>query len=612
MCGITGVIRKGNPRAPFDISTINNLLKHRGPDGAGTYSFENIHLGHRRLAIIDLEGGKQPLSNEDGSIWITYNGELYNFLELKSQLSTKGHQFKTHSDTEVIVHAYEEWGSDCVKHFRGMFAFGILDQNKRELFLARDHFGIKPLVYLESPDVFAFASEIQALRAMAPSMDLDYAAIDQYLQFQYIPAPRTVFKQIKKLPAAHFMRVGFDGTIKELRRYWQLDFIPDYAKTETQWLEELNAILYDSVNAHLVSDVPFGAFLSGGVDSSTVVGYMAQIMQQPVKTFSIGFEEDGFDETFYARQVAKKWNTDHHEEIVRPDALGLLPLLARHYGEPFADSSALPTYYVSQLARKHVTMVLTGDAGDETFAGYESYTSRWSRHVSPIPKHLSPVRKLAYKILNGLAPNKFPLRTNGLQDWLRYVQSFQPSQREGLWHADIWSSIPNPNFDVHSNYFDRTKTIGHFQKAQFSDFNTYMVDDILCKVDIASMMHGLETRTPLLDIKVVEFAATIPESLNIRKIGSEWSGKLLLKKLGEKNYSNDLLYRKKMGFATPMKKWLVQDGKATKEIQERLLSEGNGLLEIFNADSLRQLVKTAPPYQVWQLLFLQEWLHQNR
>jgi asparagine synthase (glutamine-hydrolysing) len=612
MCGITGTILKKNTQ-PFDVSVLTERLHHRGPDGYGYHRFENVQLGHRRLAIIDLQTGHQPISNEDQTVWITFNGEIYNYKELREQLINKGHVFHTNSDTETIVHAYEEWGNDCVKHLRGMFAFAILDQNKRELLLARDHFGIKPLVYLDAPGLFAFASELQAFRALPDiKLTLDHNAIDQYLQFQFIPAPRTIYSEVKKLPAAHYIRVSFEGNILEKKRYWQLDFKPDHSKTEAQWLEELDAVLRESVKAHLVSDVPFGAFLSGGIDSSTVVGYMAQLMDRPVKTFSIGFEEDDFNETKYARMVAAKWNTDHREEIVRPDALAILPQLVKHYGEPFGDSSAVPTYYVSRLARQHVTMVLTGDAGDEMFAGYESYTTRWNRHVSPVPEHLDPVRKMAYGILNKVMPQRFPLRTAGADDWIRYAQTFSMGQRKDLWNDDLWPELSQHNENAYAEFFKQTRGYGHFQKAQFADFNTYMVDDILTKVDIAGMVHSLETRTPLLDINVVEFASAIPERFNIRKVNGQWTGKLLLKRLGEQYYTPEFLYRKKMGFAVPVKHWLVNGSRATGEIRDRILSTGNGLDSLFNKYSLERVLEKGPASRIWMLLFLQEWMSQRK
>lgn len=614
MCGVVGILRTKNPVEDNDLFLMTDAIAHRGPDGEGFYKWNNFGLAHRRLSIIDIAGGKQPLCNEKGDIWITFNGEIYNFLELKKELVAKGHFFNTNSDTEVIVHAYEEWGTDCVVHLRGMFAFGILDQRKEEFFLARDHFGIKPLVYLQSAGLFAFASEIQALRKMKNAdWSLNFSAVDQYLQFQYIPNPETVFQSVKKLPPAHFMRIGKGGEIKELKRYWHLDFRPDNTKTEREWLEELDVVIRDSVKAHLISDVPFGAFLSGGIDSSTIVGYMAQLMNQPVKTFSIGFEEKEFDETSFARQVSQKWHTNHYEEIVKPDALGILPTLVKHYGEPFGDSSAIPAYYVSKLARQHVTMVLTGDAGDELFAGYESYTTRWNKHYSPIPEHLKPAKKIAYFILNKLIPSRYPLRTNKLSDWLQYLYFTNASTRSSLWKKELSQTIAVPNHPAYAHHFSETSNYSHFQKAQYTDFNTYLPGDVLTKVDTASMIHSLETRTPLLDIKVVEFAATIPESFNIKRVNERWEGKLLLKKLSERYYSRDFVYRRKMGFAIPINHWLFhRDRGLQRQVEERLLSSGNGLDRLFNHDVLKKILASNHSGNIWNLLFLEEWLRQNK
>jgi asparagine synthase (glutamine-hydrolysing) len=610
MCGIGGIILTDSPAHEQLLRPMMDAMHHRGPDGEGFYTYQNIGIGHKRLAIIDLETGKQPISNENGTIWITFNGEIYNYLELRKILLQSGHQFYTNSDTEAIVHAYEEWGSECVTHLRGMFAFAILDQNKKEVFLARDHFGIKPLVYAQSKKVFAFASEIQALRAVGGiDWSIDFLALDQFMQIQYIPSPRTAFKEVKKLPPAHFLRVGFDGQVRQLARYWQLNFNPDNTINETDWLEGLDAVLKESVNAHLVSDVPFGAFLSGGIDSSLVVGCMAQTMQRPVKTFSIGFEEKEFNETQYALQVASHWDTEHHVDIAKPDALSLLPRLVKHYGEPFGDNSAIPTFYVSQLARKHVTMVLTGDGGDEIFAGYESYTTRWHRHLTPIPEHLSPVKNFAYQLLHKFLPNRYPYRSATINDWLRYGEYFGTGARQALWKKDFADELIKDDDAVHASYFSKAKNFGHFQKAQFVDFNTYMTDAVLRKVDIASMMNSLETRTPLLDIKVVEFAARIPESMNISKVNGVWLGKKILKKLAASHHGNEFAYRNKMGFATPIKHWLSNTGKES-EITNRLLTSGNGLDQLFNMQTVSATVKAGHGGQLWLLLFLQEWLSQ--
>lgn len=612
MCGILGLINRKSQVIEDVLVEMLALTKHRGPDGDGTFCIENVGIGHSRLSIIDLEGGKQPLSNSDNTLWITYNGELYNYKELRKTLQQKGYSFATASDTEVVLQAYAHWGKDCVRHFRGMFAFGILDIPKKELFLARDHFGIKPLVYAHNSNVFAFASEIQALKPIPEiNWDLDLTALDQYLAYQFIPAPNTIYKEVKKLPPAHYMRVGFSGEIKEINSYWQLDFKPDHSRTEKDWMEALEETIKESVNSHLVADVPFGAFLSGGIDSSLVVGYMSQSMAKPVKTFSIGFEEEGYSELNYARKVANHWGTDHHEAIVKADALSILPNLVRHYGEPFGDSSAIPTYYVSQLARRHVTMALSGDAGDELFAGYESYSTRWSRHLFPIPEHLPAYKKGLYRLLSSALPKKYPLRTASLSDWHRYIQYYGPSERSKLWNPEFSDQLIQTD-SIHQKIWKESEAFSHFQKAQSLDFKTYLPYDILTKVDIASMMHSLEVRTPLLDIRVVELASQIPEKFNINKSSGEWVGKQLLKKIVAKDLGDEFAFRKKMGFATPIQKWFGTDSKQGLEVKDRLLSIGNGLNTFFERKELERIANGSHSGQQWLLVFLQEWLSQNK
>lgn len=611
MCGILGILSDNFPKDKATIRSIIKSIGHRGPDEEGLFQNDFVSLFHSRLSIIDLSGGKQPFPNELKTIWVTYNGELYNYLELRRILIGLGYSFSTNSDTEVILMAYSHWGKNCVKYFRGMFAFGIIDLSKQELFLARDHFGIKPLVYAQNANVFAFASEIQALKSISKiNFELDLTALDQYLAYQFIPAPSTIYKEVKKLPPAHFMRISFSGEILETESYWQFEFKPDVSKTENFWIEALEETIKESVHAHLVSDVPFGAFLSGGIDSSLVVGHMSQIMKSPVKTFSIGFEEEEFSEFEYARKVANYWGTDHHEAIIRPDALSILPDLVKHYGEPFGDSSAIPTYYVSQLARSHVTMALSGDGGDELFAGYESYTNRWSRHLSPVPEHLSFFKKGIFPLVNALFPKKYPFRNASLEDWLRYIQYFRNKERSFLWRPELTEYLDQKD-RIHGRIWEDSKSLSHFQKVQNLDFKTYLPYDILTKVDIASMMHGLEVRTPLLDIKVVELASQIPESFNINKSSGSWVGKQLLKRIVSKDLGEDFAFRKKMGFGVPISKWLGEGKMSNEEIKSRLLDRGNGLDEIFNRSVLEEIALGNNGGQQWLLVFLQEWLNQN-
>jgi asparagine synthase (glutamine-hydrolysing) len=571
---------------------------------------DSVGLGHRRLSIIDLATGAQPMTNEDGNVWITYNGELYNYQELRKELIAKGHGFRSVSDTETIIHAYEEWGDACVERFRGMFAFGIADYRKRRVFLARDQLGIKPLYYLVQAGHFAFASELQALRCIpGQPFTIDTKALDEYLWLQYIPAPRTIFREVQKLPPAHRMAITFDGRVTGPEEYWRVEWRPDRKRREEEWVEALDDVLRDSVRAHLVADVPFGAFLSGGVDSSAVVAYMAQIMDRPVKTFSIGFEEAEYSELPFAKQASERWGTEHHVEIVKPDALDVLPRLVSHYGEPFGDSSAIPTFYVSQMARKHVPMVLSGDGGDESFAGYDSYRY-WMRGFD----HDGAARwkNLLRPIGHALNPDRYPLRCPTLDAWLSFINYMPTDLRQQLWRPEYRPVLP-PVLETFKKEFKRVRKYQLCSKVQYMDLKTYLPFDILTKVDVASMMHGLEVRTPLVDVRVVEFASTIPQNLLIRKNGAgEWEGKLLLKKVMQKYYPSEFLHRKKMGFAVPVRKWFSSGGALRPMVQERLTGQNSVLNEFFNLEIRQAIVANGVSHQMWLLLFLDEWLRQNR
>ncbi|MCK4762040.1 MAG: asparagine synthase (glutamine-hydrolyzing), partial [Candidatus Aminicenantes bacterium] len=611
MCGITGILNLDKtPVSPRLLKEMTNSLTHRGPDETDLWIDRFAGLGHRRLSIIDLQTGKQPMSDRSKKIWITYNGELYNFLELKKILESKGHTFRTNSDTEVIIYAYLEWGDRCVEKFRGMFAFAIADLIKKRLFLARDHFGIKPFYYYLSGGVFAFSSEIQALLKIKKSpLTLDFPALDRYLQLQYIPAPGTIFREIKKLKPAHCMNVSFDGKVSPQKEYWQLDFKPDPRPTQEERLEALEEVLRESVRAHLVSDVPYGAFLSGGVDSSAVVAYMSQIMNRPVKTFTIGFEEDEYSEIQYAAAVAKKWGTEHHVEIVKPDALSILPDLVKHYGEPFGDSSAVPTYYVAKMAREHVTMVLSGDGGDETFGGYRSYQA-WMNwlHFCGMPGW----KKFVYPLASILRPNRYPRRLPTLTNWLSFIQYINEKRRKMLWRGEYLEKL-DFRLDFLEADFAKTAHYDLTNKVQYLDFKTYLPYDILTKVDAASMMSSLEVRTPLVDKEVVEFAAGLPQAVNIApQEDGKFEGKLLLKTLMRKYYPEEFVRRPKMGFAVPLFNWFSSKDALQDVLTERLLSSESRVLELFRPRMVKKLIAVNEPGPIWLLLFLEEWLKQNR
>ncbi|MBL1208604.1 asparagine synthase (glutamine-hydrolyzing) [Geminocystis sp. GBBB08] len=611
MCGITGILQFQEKANRQDIQLMTNSLSHRGPDGDGIWINGQVAIGHRRLVIIDLETGQQPLCNKDETIWITFNGEIYNYRELRQQLISKGHRFKTNSDTEVIVHGYEEWGDSCVQKFRGMFAFGIVDLNRQKVFIARDQLGIKPLYYIFTDTFFAFASEIQALRQLSINLDIDLQAIDQYLWLKYIPAPKTIFQQIKKLLPAHYISVTFGGTIFESKQYWHLNFKPNKTKNEAHWLEEFDFVFKESVKTHLVSDVSFGAFLSGGVDSSAIVAYMSQLLEEPVKTFSIGFDEADFNEPGYAEIAAKRWKTDHHTETVKLESIeNLLPKLVKHYGEPFGDSSAIPTYYLSKMAREQVTMVLSGDGGDELFAGYNNYLD-WMYWLHKYQEEKPRWERITDPFSRFWKRDHCPYRIPDLQTWFRHITQISSGDRLELWRRE-YDSIVNQPINIFEEEYKKVSNYNWNQKAQYLDIKTYMPSCILTKVDIASMMNGLEVRTPIVDTKVFEFAVSIPESFNIgRNYQGIWEGKLLFKKLLSRYYPHDFLHRRKMGFSPPIEKCLSAQGNYRKILEERFLDSGCKLYQYFRPEIVQKMIKQEQTNSLWLLLVLDEWLNQN-
>lgn len=619
MCGITGLIRKFKPVEENELLAMTRAIQHRGPDGTGIWidNSRRCGLGHRRLAIIDPNGGAQPMSDDSGQIQLIYNGEIYNYRSLRDELISQGYSFTTQSDSEVVIYAYKHWGKDCVKHFRGMFAFAIADETKAELFLARDHFGIKPMYYYVDNECFAFGSEIQAVRAI-PGLHLsvDWGAIDQYLCLQYVPHPQTAFQRLKKLPPAHTLTIDFDGRIVGPQRYWHFDFQAESGKSETDWLEELDQTLYDAVQAHLVADVPFGAFLSGGIDSSLVVSYMAQIMDQPVKTFSIGFKEEKYNETMYAQQVAQKWGTEHHVEIVEPQGLDILPELVRHYGEPYADSSAIPTWYVSRLARRHVTMTLTGDGGDEFFAGYTRY-AKFAAQQHLWPLDAQKLKTLVYPFAHTLDPYKYPSDAawwagQSIRNVLEYMRIVPLALRKKLWLRDYQpylQAVP-PLF---AQEYAEAKDLSLVNLFQYVDIQTYLPLDILTKTDVASMMNSLEVRPPFIDIKVAELAARIPATLNLSKVDGKYEGKILLKKLLNRHFDHSFVYRPKRGFAVPLEFWFGEKNKQQSYLHEKLLSRDSMLKGVFDQNVIRKMLRYPHfSYSIWSFLVLEEWLRQNQ
>jgi len=587
MCGIAGILDRrgaGIPEPLIDAMVAD--LSHRGPDGQGTMLRGNVAFGHRRLSILDPEGGRQPMVNEDGEVWTTFNGEIYNFRELVRELEGRGHRFRTHCDTEVIVHAWEEWGERCVERFRGMFAFGVMDWRRGTVFLARDPFGIKPLHWILTPEAFAFASEFAPLRRVPGFRpEVDTASLDEYLWLQYVSAPRSGYAQIRKLPPARSLLVDLDGKVHEPREYWKMDFTPEEGLTREEWVERIDAAVEETVDAHLVSDVPFGAFLSGGVDSSLVVAKMTKVLGAPVDTFSIGNVDPDFDETAWAQIASRSTGSRSHFETIDVDALSLLPELVRHYGEPFADSSAIPTWHVARLARRHVPMVLSGDGADELFAGYWSH-GNW---------------------MNGAGGRPGPHR---LEDWIGHIKYMDTDLRRRLWLGKFDGICPTlpPAF---ATEWARTEGKHPLHRVQQMDVRTYLHSAILTKVDIASMMHGLEVRTPFVDVRLAEVACRVPAEFSmVRGADGSWDRKRVLKDIALRHFPREMLERPKMGFAIPVSKWFRPGTAVWHQVAERFLEAGSPLRGFFDEGGIRQVLQSGEGPHIWQLLFLDEWLRQ--
>ena len=569
MCGICGVFEPAaNVRMEScHLKRMADTIHHRGPDDEGFYCGDGIGLGFRRLSIIDLDGGHQPLSNEDGTIWIVFNGEIYNFAELNRRYLTTGHTFRTRSDTETIVHLYEELGEACFAELRGMFGLALWDGRKKKLLLARDRIGKKPLFYSWNGRRLLFASEIKALwPGGGISKEMDLEAFSDYLSLQYVPAPKTIYRNVRKLRPAHYIVADASG-IQEIP-YWDIHFDVTRELSEEEWCDSFLAEFRTAVRSRLVSDVPLGAFLSGGVDSSAVVALMNEY-QPAVTTCSIGFAEQTYDEAAAAKSFANSLGANHFEHTVKPQAVDLLPKLAWHYDEPFADSSAVPTYYVSQVAREHVTVALSGDGGDENFAGYRRYKFdvRENQLRSLVP---SRVRRSVFGPLGryypklGWAPRVFRAKST--------FQSLACSPLEGYFNAVSCSCPPNlktkllgpevvhqlngyDSIEVFRYHYDRANTPDLLSRIQYLDIKTYLVDDILVKVDRASMANSLEVRCPLLDHTLMELIAQIPSGLKLRN----GRGKYIFRKALERVLPAPILTRPKKGFAVPVSEWFRRD-----------------------------------------------------
>lgn len=594
-------------------------IRHRGPDEDGFYLNGRVGLGMRRLSIIDLKGGQQPIHNESRSAWIVFNGEIYNYLELRQKLEKLGHSFYTDSDTEAIIHAYEAYGADCPKHLRGMFAFAIWDEKTQELLLARDRVGKKPLLYAEANGQLVFGSEFSALLLHPDiSREIDRDAIHYYLSFMCVPAPLTAYRAIRKLEPGHTLR-WHKGQI-EIKRYWQPDFSNKLKINEEEAGERAVKLLREAVRVRLMSEVPLGAFLSGGVDSSAIVALMSEQSSAPVKTFSIGFEEQDFSELHHARRVAEHVGAEHHEFIVRPDALEVLPTLVEHYGEPFADSSAIPTYYVAKETRKHVTVALNGDGGDECFAGYERYAAmRLAENYHKLPSAIrqSVVERIIESLPESGTHGKKMARVKrfmraaslpNVERYMRWVSVFDAEMQKELYSERFAAETEHLRAaSFLEPWFAQGSGGSIVDAALLADTMTYLPNDLLVKVDIASMAVSLEARSPFLDHHVIEFAASLPANLKLRGLTTKYLLKRTLKKL----LPAENLGRRKMGFGVPIGHWFR--GQMQSFLRETVLSEKALKRGFFNPAAVRHLVddhthgKRDFAHQLWTLLMLELW-----
>ncbi|MGH7299623.1 MAG: asparagine synthase (glutamine-hydrolyzing), partial [Candidatus Rokuibacteriota bacterium] len=622
MCGISGVVYTDRSH-PVDRELVRRLtstLTHRGPDADGFLFGEGAALGHRRLSIIDLSTGDQPIYNEDRSKAVVFNGEIYNFVALRTELEQAGHRFSTASDTEVILHAWEEYGDGFVARLRGMFAFAAWDLRHRRLLLARDRVGKKPLYYAHDAERLLFGSELKAVVA-DPSVKraISLEAVDDYLTFGAVPAPRTIYQHVQQLPPAHYL-VWEHGRVRTVE-YWDVTYREAPARSEAAWLEEFESIFEESVRLRLISDVPLGAFLSGGVDSTAVVAAMAAASDRPVATTTVTFGERAFDEAPHARAVAHDLGTDHQEVGVTPHAMDILPTVVWHLDEPFADSSAIPTYYVARAARQRVTVALSGDGGDEVFAGYE-----WRYGLNLLEDRLrrripGGLRRAALGPLSAVWPKadrlprplrwKYLLRNLSLEPEEAYfhdMSRFTPADKRDLLSPGFRQSLQGRDpFQIFRGHFDRVRGLDHLNRLLYVDLKTWLANDILVKVDRMAMASSLEVRSPLLDHHLIEFAATVPPDLKFRK----GTAKYLLKRYAERRAPASAVYRPKQGFSIPLAAWLRTDLRSMAEdllLSERALGRAYFQPEVVRTMWVRHQERTRDHAQhLWALMILELW-----
>jgi len=622
MCGIAGLLYT-DPHRLANSSTLRamgNAIAHRGPDGEGLFQHHNVGMVHRRLAIIDLHGGDQPISNEDGTITVVFNGEIYNHCDLRARLESRGHQFRTQSDTEVLVHLYEEYGDDLVTHLRGMFAFALWDERNQRLLLVRDHVGQKPLYIYRDHEKLLFASEVKAILAHPRvNREIDSAAVEDYFTFGIIPGERGIFRQIKRLPAAHTLAVTAQsfGTAK---RFWQLSFGNEQSGSDGDWKDRIAAAVTNAVRSHLVADVPVGAFLSGGLDSSLIVASLTDMLNAPLQTFSIGFQERRYSELPYAAEVAHHFGTIHTEQIVTAEAVRDLDQLTLHFDEPFADASAIPTMAVARMAAEHVKVVLSGDGGDEGFGGYSRYSHdlkeasirdllpEWLRHTVLKPMAVAwptadwlprPMR------LKTLLQN---LSSDPAAAWANTVSQCRTGIRSRLFNRDFSQHIRKHRPEAAVERAFRAGNRDVLSGMLAADSNTLLPDDFLIKVDRASMAHGLEVRPPLLDVPLLELAASMPSSMKIRGGCKKW----ILKQIYEPQFPENLAHRRKQGFELPVDEWLR--GPLQSQIRDVILQESHPISQFIDTKyacrlNNQHLRHTGRHGQLlWSLLVFGRWL----
>jgi asparagine synthase (glutamine-hydrolysing) len=617
MCGISGIINyeKSEKISKKELENITDVISHRGPDGFGYWQHENIGFGHRRLSIIDIDGSPQPMKISDNKFVITYNGEIYNYLELKKELIKLGFSFKTDGDTEVVLKSYQQWGVKCVEKFRGMFSFAVANLIKGEIFIARDHFGIKPLIYYCGSDYFMFGSEVQQFpKHPVFKKEIDTTAVAEYIKYGYIPAPLTIYNNLFKLEPGNYLRVNLQGKIIEHKEYYDISFQPNESLSHNDWVEKVEAAIDESVNYHKIADVPYGAFLSGGIDSSLIASSLAE-KGKSVDVFTMGFNNKDFNEVPYAKQVAEKYNLNHHIEYIdMNDMEAVFPKLIKHYGEPFADSSAIPTYYITKKIREYLPVVLSGDGGDEAFGGYYSYQNFLKIRNPHPPKH-------SYKnhIKTGLSflgkTYKSTPRDPNLKDWIQTISRFNQEQTQTIFNSEKSKEI-DFGHTIIKKWYDKAQSdkLDAYSTASYLDYKTYIHGDILTKVDIASMMNSLEVRTPLIDIEIVNLMGQIPTKHKIsRNYDGSWEKKKILNSIAEKRLGKAFVDRKKRGFGAPLIDWFGETTEYGKQFETIINNSNSNVFEFLDQKETQKIFKKneGGNYdKLHQLFFLEKWLEE--